>query len=107
MPRLGDRSIAADQFNYRPGFTEQLAYLSRTTEYRNTPLDAVVTFRPQVCAVLCIDRLRRDPDTVAVLANAVLPRTYRWQVPCARVSGQGARSGSNFTRSSEPASWMA
>ena len=26
---------------------------------------------------------------------------------CARVSGQGARSGTNFTRSSEPASWMA
>jgi hypothetical protein len=27
---MGDRSIAADQFNYRPWSTEQLAYLSRT-----------------------------------------------------------------------------
>jgi hypothetical protein len=27
-----DRSIAADQCNHRPGSTEQLAYLSRTTE---------------------------------------------------------------------------
>ena len=74
---------------------------------RNTQLDAVVTFRPQVCAVLCVDQLRRDPDAVAVLANAAFQNVSHAKLLCARVSGQGARSGTNFTRSSEPASWMA
>ena len=33
---------------------------------------AVVTFRPEVRAVLCVDQLRRDADAVAALANAAL-----------------------------------
>jgi len=38
---------------------------------------AVVTFRPEVRAVLCIDQLRRDPDAVAALANAALKDVSR------------------------------
>ena len=33
---------------------------------------AIVTFRPEVRAVCCVDQLRRDADAVAALANAAL-----------------------------------
>ena len=85
--------------------SESLRQCNKTLVY--TQLDAVVTFRPQVRAVLCVDHLRRDPDAVAALANAAFQNVSHAKLLCARVSGQGARSGTNFTRSSEPASWMA
>ena len=47
-------------------------------------------------------RLHREVSRLLALEDP--NRRSRRRVP---VSGQGARAGTNFTRSSEPASWMA